>query len=235
MSAQSVTRLCNQFVAKQEFAPVTERSLRSALALASPPIIQLQYELALYSGLSHEQSCARALPILLQNCAIHLADDIADGDCDYLSLPQAATALYTLQQLTSLSLSELNLAESQVFLRLLVQVGDAQHQEIATERWDLQKARSAALGLNGAQFSAYFYLASAGTNHAGKLRDLGCSFGIVNHLANDMKSHDARVMTLPEEEQTKLLEWGLEHAQTVIEAKIPLLTAQLSPLLRYLR
>jgi len=179
---------------------------------------QLFYDGARYVGFDHDSACRRAAPAALQNLVIHLADDLADGDCDYMAHEQAITAVYTLHQLIAGMLSALDpQSRSEVHI-LLAQVGIAQHQELSTHQWTSELSRQAARGLNGDQFRAYFCMLAAGTSFRDELMTLGHDYGVLNHFANDIHTGDKRFYMLPNAEQEVLKSMCLNLSESMMQS-----------------
>ena len=214
-----------------------QHALASVIRQADAPILQLAYELALHSGLNHNDALSRCHALLLQHCAIHLADDLADGDCDYLNQPyqQGTTALFSLQQAFALALCELPLSSGtrETLHRDLLAVGLAQHAELSTSRHALEQAMYLASDLNGKQFRAYFMLCSdAGQQDT--MGAMGYAFGVCNHVANDIRSRDTRYTSLTTDEQQQLRQWSREYLQKIWHSGIPTLRQQAQLFARFL-
>jgi len=198
-------------------------------------MLQLMYELSLFSGLSHDEACNRSLPVLLQSCAIQLNRDLVNKQVDYLNSPlsQGSTGLYTLQQLFNISLQKCTLNDSlriQCY-KLLALVGAAQHAEISTHEWDTNKVMLAAKGLKGYQYEAYFSIVTAGTEQHDELQALGHSYGIVNHIADDISQSKASYTLLAKNEKAAIRAWAMAHAKKIVEADIQPLIEHLPALL----
>jgi len=238
-STESIMKCCGQFLAKLPLGDAALQDLSLVIQQADSDILKLMYELSTYAGLTHDEACSRVLPILLQHCAIHLTEDLANGNCDYLpqAISQGSTALFTLQQLFNLSLQKCGFRNKArlKYYKLLALVGAARHAELKTPKWDLDNAIFAAKGLNGYQFEAYFSIASSNTESHDALQLLGHDFGIINHVANDIMNDNVRYTDLSEQEKAALRAWTLAHAKNIAEANIPLLTDRLPTLLHHFR
>ena len=177
---------------------------------ADTAVTQLLYDAAYSAHADLDIALQRSIPILIHTALIHLADDIADGDCDYVDEPvsQGVTAVYTLLHLFNISLAQTNIKEPTLF-QSLAEVGLWQHQEIATQRWDLEKSKNAAMGLNGRQFEAYFELAAFGTDALESLKKAGFAYGVAAHVMNDIIGDDARLYDLTVGDRKTLIKWAL--------------------------
>jgi len=173
-------------------------------------------------GLDDASTEKRLLPIVLQQTLIHLADDLADGDCDYLENPEAAgpTTQYTLQQLVSLSMLDASICPeaARCFCQQMLKVGSAQHEEIRTRQWTFARTRAAAVQLGGWLYGAYFALALHQTSMAAEAEDLGYHFGLACFVARDIKSSDVRYTSLSEEDRQALRKCATASADRVYSA-----------------
>lgn len=215
-------------------------ALGIVLSRADAAILQLVYDLALHTGLPHAAAIERSGIIALQHCAIHLADDLADGDCDYLETPiaQGATALHSLQHAFALGLQNLYTEHAHSFAnvhRNLLEVGFSQHREIATRCWTLPLSKEMAIGLNGKQFAAYFSLCTFAHAHHDSWHETGMAFGICNHVANDIRSRDARFFSLDATDQQALRAWARTYLNTLRISPLPGLQHQARHFARYLQ
>lgn len=228
-----------QFISAQDLSESALQDIHRVLELKDKSLEVLLHDLMLLAGLDAECIDRRLKPLILQQCMIHLADDLADGDCTYLPeyRSQGPTAQYSLQNLVSLSLLEANLSPGGIknFYSQMLKVGSAQHEEIRTTQWTLPCSQEAASGLNGALFSAYFALIWEGTQLETLASELGYHFGIACHVATDIKSRDVRYMHLKKQDRISLREWGLASANYVYDQEIPRLREQMLPALAYLR
>ncbi len=219
------------------FNEPAQTELEALFHLADPVTLELFYSLSIENGLSHQEAMFRLMAIFFQLCAIHLADDLADGDCHYLhsARKQGTTAIYTLQQLCAYCLHKLNSVLPTQYHINLARVGAAQHSELTTRVWTFDKAKRMAIELNALQFESYFILISIQTPAEGSLSQLGYCYGLANHIANDVKSRDKRFFSLSPDEQAQLRCWALEHIPPLARANSDTIRRYLPGLLRYLR
>ncbi len=203
MSAASVWRSVLETLETESLAPALElaKSLKHSPQESN---FQLFYDGARHLAFDHDEACRRAAPAALQNVVIHLADDLADGDCDYLPPDQAITAVFTFQQLIADMLSEFDSRVRSQIHTLLAQVGIAQHRELSTVHWNRVLSQQAASGLNGCQFQAYFLMLSAATPVAEDFAKVGYDFGLINHFASDIRTGDQRFYAMPPDDQTQI-------------------------------
>jgi len=99
----------------------------------------------------------------------------------------------------------------------------------------MEESIYAAKGLSGYQFEAYFSIMSTNSNKHEILQPLGHSYGVINHLANDIMSNDPRYIDLDQKEKSSIRAWTMTHAKNIAEANITLLSSRLPSLLRYIR
>mgnify|MGYP000605860911 CR=1 FL=1 len=175
-------------------------------------------------GVPAKEKSTRLLPIILQQVVIHLADDIADGDCNLYESPsvQGVTTLCSLQNSIAICVLDLSISNDNKmsFFSMLQKVGEGQHIEISTPRWDLPKAKEAAKYLNGYLYSAYFQLVFANTPFEQNPHHLGMNFGVANHIATDIDSQDIRYTQLTVSDQADLRRWALDGIVSLSHSNI---------------
>lgn len=156
---------------------------------------------------------ARAVGVYFHIAALQLADDLADGDCDYLTPPVAAgtIAQFMLQNLGYLVLLGADLPTSVLRDTALdLAVGSsAQSLEVRTKRWTLEATRITAESFGAIHYAAYFRLMLHGCAFERDARMWGRGLGIGAAISSDFTSNDPRVMTLPPTSRAELLSWAL--------------------------
>ncbi len=214
-----------------------ESALEGQLRQSDRILLQLCYELALACGHANSIARNRTRTILLQNVLIHLADDIADGDCADIvpAHTLGVTTLYTLQHWYQRELDALKLEDSRSLSNLFMHVGAAQYEELCTQSWTFASALAAAQSLNGLQFQAYFELLADGTEYRSRLAHLGGNYGVINHFANDMHTCDARICSLLPEEQMRIQHHALHIAESLLRCEFAPLARQTRALLPALK
>jgi hypothetical protein len=174
-------------------------ALATTVRRCDPLLLQFFYEAALDSGKPRPDAMARSVAATLEYAAIQLADDLVDGDCDYLSPPrQRAILLLELQALfmdaaLACGIEPGALARA---IALLLQVGKAAREEIEIRRWTLPAARRMAFKLNGAQHAAYLELLWADSPLESLAGSVGHDLGVVAHIATDVATGDPRFWAL---------------------------------------
>ena len=230
-TVQKAIQLLNQYGDIDPGASIIEKILRNT----DKATTQLIFDAAYHAHGDLQKALASSVPVFFHTALVHLADDIADGDCDYIENPVAhgVTALCTLMQLFNSSMSSAHIYSKHIF-DALIDVGMWQHKEIATTRWTIDTAKNAAVGLNGRQFEAYFCIAGFKTQHESTLAKAGYAFGIAGHFMNDIFSHDPRLYDLPQADRNKLIRWALTLME---ESPLPFASAHVytKPVINTLR
>jgi hypothetical protein len=144
-----------------------------------------------------------------------LADDLSDGDCDYLEEPvrRAPGTQILLQNLAVLDLIQQGI-EPGVLASLasdLVSAASAQQLEVRTRSWTLERFAYCAEGFAARPFAGYLGVIWAGTALAKRAREIGARVGFAAHVAGDIESRDPRYETLTPAERSRLLATALEH------------------------
>jgi hypothetical protein len=187
---------------------VASQDLEAALRCVDPAFPRFAEGLARDFGIEGEERALRVDALVFEFAAIQVADDLADGDCDYL--PDADRtgpgAHWLLQQLFWLCVlsSKISRVDAELAARDLVSVGAAQQQEVRVREWDGALAEEAARHLNGKQHAAYFRLLASGTPFAQRAPTLGEAFGFVLHLVTDAAHCDKRWTSLDAESKKAL-------------------------------
>jgi hypothetical protein len=170
--------------------------IEEALRAVDPGFPRLVDGLATDFGLRGNDSELRQDGCILEFAAIQVADDLADGDCNYLEDPARSGpgVHWLLQHLTYRCLLE-SRAPRVALKRAahdLTLVGGAQQSEVRTGTWTYANAASMAQGLNGRQYSAYFRILSAGSRHMVRAARAGADFGFALHVVTDRATQDRR-------------------------------------------
>ena len=257
MSGLLIRSACIELVESFSLAPVTNDLLRSLLMESDRAFLQSLYDLAAVAGHEHEAILRRGVAVAILHSTVHLGDDIEDGDVNDQDLIAMANARYgrqydareaeamalavaclqSLHNIASYAIHCCGIPEDSAdqFFRLLGQVGCAQTQELVTDNWSLSSSQSAAIGLNGQLFSAYFSLLWFGTELQSSAMQIGHDFGVACHVAADIRSEDKRYHSLPESQQCELRTWAFDAWQRLMQldeahAAAPALHRYLKPL-----
>ena len=178
----------------------------------------------------------RVAVVLAHQVLIHVADDVADGECEYFEhdIARAATTQFTLHNLAGFALQQSAVDHQGCarFLLRMAQVAAAQHEEVAAAGWCLTTAKQAARGLNGVQMQAYLEFLSHGCDPSAA--GVGYSYGIAAHVSRDVATRDARYVGLTSDARAALRGWAREHALRVHGAGSPIFKRQIQPVFRHL-
>jgi hypothetical protein len=154
----------------------------------------------------------RCVAACLMFAATQLADDLADGDCNYLPDPHRTGpgTHWLLHQLFGQAVLSSTCDRSEIadIYRDLLIVGAAQQREVRGARGALVQAQQLAVGLNGHQYAAYFRLLASGSRWSAEAPKWGMTFGTVLHVVGDRLSRDERFCALSLEDRKQLVDWG---------------------------
>ena len=164
-------------------------------------------------------TCERAAALALLQASINLADDLSDGDCDYLQEPiRRAPGTQILLQ----SLAFLHLLEQGIGVRVLaslsgdiVSAASAQQLEVRTQSWTLDAFEYCTDGFAARPYAGYLEVIWCSTPLAGRARDIGTRAGFAAHVAGDIESRDRRYETLTPAEHASLLATTLAHLEVL--------------------
>lgn len=218
MSLAAIQAEARDIATQALLEPSAVRDVLTALAengTDTPPFL---FTLGREAGLDPRVALARATGVHLNIVALQVMDDVADGDCDYLTpAAGAGTATqYMLQNLGYAALLDAGLPPELLRTLALELAGGASAQslEVRTRVFDPASARVMTEGFGGRHYAAYFRLMLHGTRLEARAAELGRALGIGVAVSSDIRSHDARVMTLLPEERAELIAWALaETAQ----------------------
>ena len=203
---------------------VALQDARAVLDSIDPRFPSLIGTLAEEFGLPLLERRRRVGALCLMFATVQLADDLADGECDYL--PEAHRrgpgTQWLLQHLSVECLlnTECTLNTVTGALRCFARMGSAQQLEVRRAQWDLDSARGAATGLNGNQFAAYFGILADGTVWAERASRIGQDFGEVLHVVGDSVSSDPRISTLTDAERLALCGWAQERLHRLLDTNL---------------
>jgi len=223
MSARYVLNKTIRFVTAFLDESPAQSDVESTLRAVDDKFALFYYALAVDAGLSVDRAAARASAVLLQFASVQLADDLADGDCDYLKSPSrtGAGTQWLLQHLYNLAAIDLGVGVTVVAeaSRDFVCAGAAQQVEIRTTAWDLSTARAMAVGLNARQHRAYFRLVLAQTPAEPAAAALGYDFGFALHVSGDRIKGDERWARLDASARQPLLAEARFAAARLLESE----------------
>jgi hypothetical protein len=206
--------------------------LEAALRCVDPAFPRFVAELAKDFGVEGEDCAWRVDALLFEFAAIQVADDLADGDCDYLPDPERSGpgTHWLLQHLFWLCLlsSRVSRADAEGAARDFLVVGAAQQREVRVRRWHGALAEEAARNLNGKQHAAYFRLLASGTPHSERAPMLGEAFGFALHVVTDVAHCDDRWTSLDAEAKQGLVRRASAVLASLHDARLSSLAEPIS-------
>jgi hypothetical protein len=214
VSAGAIFQEALRVLRRAQLPEECERDLTAVLEAGRPGPLPLLYEAGHEAGLDRVAILARATAIYLAFCAGNLADDLADGDVDYLDEPVrlAPGAQYVLQTLAFAELAAAGLpaAVLERGARTLVASAAWQQVEVRTRAWTAARYREVAEAIAGRQWEAYLMFLWHGTPLLPLAAEIGVAAGLAGLVAEDFRSGDARFATLPAADQELALGWVRE-------------------------
>jgi len=204
------------------------RSLQAA-RIAGP--LDLLYDCAAAAKLEREQRLVRGAAIFFTFTAGNLADDLADGECDYLDEPSRTgpCVQFILQNLFFATATRSNVAPN-VALEVamcLARAGGPQLLEVRTRQWTAELARVVGESIAGLQYAAYLQLLWAGTPLESRAVEIGTALGVAGHVAKDLATDDPRISSLPPSDADSVIAWAREQADVLRRENLPCLDATL--------
>jgi hypothetical protein len=192
-----------------------ERDFVAALEAALPGPSDLFYTLAHEASLPRAELLLRGAGLFVLFAAGNLADDLIDGDCDYLSRtraigPSVQFGLHHLGYAILLRSSIVGEAAARMG-RHLALAGAAEHLELGGA-WTAERFVRVAEGIAGLQWQAYLPVLWAGTGREDS-GALGRTLGLALHLAEDIRTGDRRFVAMPPGDQVEVGRWGLTLAR----------------------
>jgi hypothetical protein len=174
--------------------------------------------------LADEARVARCASVMFMSAIAQLADDLADGDCDYLELPHRTgpvvqLILHNLAVETALD-GAVAPATLRHALRLYSRMSTCQSMDVRDPQPSEQLCRTYAEGFGGEQYGCYLLLLWAGTRLEPLAVPVGRDLGIAVHIATEIRSNDPRLTSLPDVVQERVASWALSHAAAAEQARV---------------
>ncbi|AKF08185.1 hypothetical protein [Sandaracinus amylolyticus] len=240
MSEGAVYREALAWIVALELEPATERDLVRCLDAARTGPLGFVYAACVESGVDAARARARAAGAFFSFAAGNLADDLADGDCTYLEPahrvgPCAQFALQNAAWSTWSGAGDVDRETLRAIGRDLVRAASLQHVEVRTQRFDLVTTQRIAEAMGGLQYGAYLRAAWCGTELAEHAAEVGTALGTAGFVAEDLRSDDPRVTTLPDDDRRALARWAdalLDRARAI---DLPSLAGACAPITARLR
>lgn len=217
MSGGIVYRQALRHIAALQLEGTADGEVLAALEAArEPPLLQLLYEAGHEAGLEREDLLLRAAGCFLNFAAGNLADDLIDGDCDYLEDPirLGPSTQFLLQNAAYRCWLSSSAPKAAVWRAAdhLARAAGPNHLEVRTERWTAALFRHVGEAIAGRQWAAYLALLWGGTALEDKAERAGLGIGVVAHLAEDIRSEDPRWTTLSDDDKDEVRRWALDVA-----------------------
>jgi hypothetical protein len=211
MKAAAVLKEALAIVEREGLPDPAMREVMSTLASHPPESRSLLYEAASEAGLQGETLLSRCAGVYFGYCAGHLAEDLIDGTCSYLSDPRrTGPALqFLLQSLffeTVLHAGVERVVVEQAAHELVVATG-RRLSDLGRVKWRAQVLGDVADPAAGRHCAAWFRILWHGTPLAGRVEDVGYRLGAFMLAGGDMARRERRFSALPAEDQREVLRW----------------------------
>ncbi len=212
---------------------VSERDVLAALEAAQPGPLALFYEAGAEAGLPREALLTRGAGLFLSFCAGNLADDLIDGECTYHDAPLRVgpCVQFILQNLAFATLcgarARLPGPVLEEAFRTLAVAAGPQALEVRARAWTAPLFRQVAEGIAGQQWAAYLRVLWAGTVLEPRAAAAGRALGVAAHVAEDIRSRDARFTRMPEEDRHDVVSWARAAVQDLRRQDLRCLDAAL--------
>jgi hypothetical protein len=211
MSGGAIYQETLRVLRRQDLPEVAEQDVLVALEAAHPGPLGLLYAAGVEAQLRHEVILTRGAGIFLSFAAGNLADDLCDGECGYYPEP-VRVGPYVQFLLQNLAWG--TLARAQVPVPVLCEAAHGlaraagpQALEVRTRQWTAPVFQQVAEGLAGQQWATYLRLLWDGTRLS-EQAVAGRWLGIAAHVAEDIRSRDARFFSMPEADQREVVRWA---------------------------
>jgi hypothetical protein len=226
MSIAAVEREAESLLLSASLSAQAHADVRAVLRANRSDMLAFLLALGLDAKVSPASAVRRVAGIFFNIAALQVADDIADGDCDYLDHPEGTgtAAQYILQNLFYKAL-----LTDVLQLDTLVRVADAMVAGAAPQSfevrgfdaWTLTHAKATAEGFGGAHHGAYFQIMWHGTSFESCAFSTGWAFGVGVSVTSDIRSNDLRFRSLNIDDRVRLIDWALDALAPVREIELP--------------
>lgn len=236
MSGGAVYQEALRVLRRQGLPEPAERDVLVALEAGQPGPLPLFYEAGVDAGLPRELLLPRAAGLFFSFCAGNLADDVIDGEATYYAEPHrvAPYVQFALQNLAWATLAPVVPPEALARgAATLVAATGSEALEVRTREWTADVYRQVAEGIAGRQWEAYLGLLWAGTALAQRA-GVGRGLGVAAHVAEDLRSQDARFFGMPPAHRREVLAWAREAVGGVRREELRSLEAVLRQIERLL-
>jgi hypothetical protein len=192
----------------------------AALSATSRDILTLLYEAGHEAGLERSAILSRSAALFFLCATGNLADDLADGDCDYFEDPRVASgAQYLLHTIAFAELAASGLSADAIGLgaRTLVAAASYHQVEVRTQTWTAAHYREVGEAIAGRQWDAILSMQWHGTPLSPHASEIGRAAGFVGHVVADITSHDPRFTGMSADDQRQVLVVARD-AMTILRA-----------------
>ncbi len=196
---------------RHELPDVTRRDVVAGLEAGRtvlPPI----YAAVIETELAREEQLMRALAVYYSACAGNVADDVADGDCDYFEpgVPVATTVQYLLHTMSFEAALRTSVPREALLdaSRELVQAAAWEPIELRTKVFDRDTYLNVARAMGGRQWRAHLRVLWAGTPLDDQVGLVADAVALASFVALDLAGSDRRLMTLPAVERQEIISFA---------------------------
>jgi hypothetical protein len=175
------------------------------------------------AGLPDSIAVERLASLWVMAAAVNLADDLADGDCDYLPARVAPGVSFLLQALatTLAARGRVSAAGIEASSLALTRAAAGQSLEVRMEGWTAPQYLEVAELIAGQQYGAYFRLLWEGTRWEESSFAIGRDVGVVGIAMTDVASHDRRFGSMSTGDQALVLGHCLTRLRALEETALP--------------
>ena len=157
--------------------------------------------------LAREAAVRRLAAVWTLAAAIHVMDDIADGDCDYLPAEAASGTVVGLHALGVRLAIEGGVTPNGLLLvtESLIRLAAGQNVEVRTKTWSLERYLSVADQIGGHQYRSYLGVLWDGTPLGQHTPEISTAIGRAGMVAHDIATGDRRFFSLPAHDRAPLV------------------------------
>ena len=206
---------------------VAERDVRVALERVEPASQLLLIQAAEDAGLQVHVALERLSCLWVLAATVNLADDLADGDCDYLDGRVAPGVCFLLHALSGVcaARSELSMECWADYSEFLTQAAAGQSLEVRAKEFDAAGYLEIARLIAGRQYAAYLRILWDGSQLAELAVATGEALGTAGLVVTDVLSRDRRLTDMLPRERAKVLGHTATLLDALIGQKLPCLDA----------
>ncbi len=212
MSAGRVFQEAMRILLETPLPQVARDDVIAVLTANRSDLLQLFFDAAREAGVERDAALRRSAAAFFWYASGQLADDLADGDCDYLEQPlrTGPSAVFLLAHLGYATLVAAGVGAEALreAARELVCGTGPQHLEVRARQWDAALFREVGSGIAGRQLAAYLRVLWADTPLEVRALAIGFDLGVAAHVAADVRSGDPRFAGLDAGERREIVAWA---------------------------